>query len=250
MKLTKRKKIPASTNLWAFPSKGRLSNPLFCQRGPLIYHGWVLQSQNLMNLFQTTWHHIESKYEDITSQHGASASPCTAATSRHNYANMSGLKPLEERGLLGMVSYHLLNSACNAHKGGNSKLTAPRLATYFRHLQWVPCPPPLFLSLASLVPLAPSLGDGSHWPGTCKAYHLCSWTPSWGLKEEVEFLELPKAIITITIIITVNRLQSQWLLSIKWNNFVRTFKKRKICMHVSFYGNRVFVSWGNVFRGL
>lgn len=139
-------------------------------------------------------------------------------------------------------------TACNAHRGGNNKLTALRLVIYCRHLQWVPCPPPLFLSLASLVPLAPSLEDGSHWPGTCKAYHLCSWTPSWGLKEEVEFLELPKAIIMITIIITVNRLQSWWLLSIKWNNSLRTFRKRKVGVHVSFYDNRVFVTWVNVFR--
>lgn len=44
MKLTKRKKNKslASMTLWAFPSKGRLSELLFCQGGPLIYHGWVL----------------------------------------------------------------------------------------------------------------------------------------------------------------------------------------------------------------
>lgn len=97
---------------------------------------------------------------------------------------------------------------CNAYRGRNNKLTALRLMIYCEHLPWVPCLPHLFLSLASLVPLDPFLEDGSHWPGSCRAYHLCSWTPSWGLKEEVEFLELPKAIIMITIIITENRLWS------------------------------------------
>lgn len=137
-------------------------------------------------------------------------------------------------------------TACNARRGGKNKLTALRLVIYCWHLRWVPCPPPLFLSLVSLVPLAPSLEGGSHWPGTCKAYHLCSWTPSWELKEEVESLELPKAIIMTTIIITVNRLQSWWLLSIKWNKSLRTFRKIKTHMHVSFYDNRVFVTWGNI----
>lgn len=184
------------------------------------------QFWNVMNLFQSMCHEIEPKYKHIISTHCASTSPCTAVTRRHNDAVW-----FESRWGEGTIKSGILSSAkfshqtsCNTHRGGNNKFTALRLVIYCQHLQWVPCPPPPFLSLASLVPLAPSPEDGFRWPGTCKAYHPCSWTPSWGLKEEVEFLELPRAIIMITIIITVNRLQ---LFSIKWNNFLRSLRKKK-----------------------
>lgn len=78
---------------------------------------------------------------------------------------------------------------------------------YTFSLQSVPCPLHLFPLWVSLVLLAPSLGGGFLGPESYRACHLCSWTPSWELKEEVEFPELPKVIIMIIIIITFKGLR-------------------------------------------
>lgn len=167
-----------------------------------MYHDWVLIKSNSLSSdnVASNWVKIWGYYN--------TASPCTAAAWGPNYENLCSLSPIEDCAKSGILSCAIFSHQmfCNAYRDRNNKLTALRLMIYCEYLQWVPCLPHLFLSLASLVPLDPFLEDGSRWPGSCRAYHLCSWIPSWGLKEEVEFLELPKAIIMITIIITENRL--------------------------------------------
>lgn len=118
------------------------------------------------------------------------------AERRHFYNTLVSM--LKRKRLVGGWPRALLSLKLNPQERGVGLL--PRIMMVSFSLLSVPYPLHLFPLWASLALLAPSLEGGFPGPETYMACRLCSWTPSWELKEEVEFPELPKVIIMIIII--------------------------------------------------